>query len=238
MTSHAHHTDVGAYALGALDPADAERFEEHLADCPSCARELEELLGLRSVLAEFAQDAPATGDHGDGLNARPAPGMLDRLLGEAAAERRRRGRRRLALVAAALALVVAGPLAGAAWTTGQDADRARPGAAAEAVYAEGDKRSATDPATSVAATVATVPRAWGTEVAVRLSGVSGPRTCGLVAVGKDGTEQTVTTWTVPATGYAPREQRYYLGGAAYDRSDIDHFEVRTLDGTHLVTVPG
>ena len=31
------HTDVAAYALGLLDPADRQAFEEHLAGCPGCA---------------------------------------------------------------------------------------------------------------------------------------------------------------------------------------------------------
>jgi anti-sigma factor RsiW len=37
------HTDVGAYALGLLEPEDRRAFEEHLAGCPACAAELAEL---------------------------------------------------------------------------------------------------------------------------------------------------------------------------------------------------
>ncbi|WP_340561188.1 zf-HC2 domain-containing protein [Streptomyces sp. GSL17-111] len=230
---HAHHSDVGAYAIGVLDPADAARFEEHLAVCSACGRELEELLGLGPVLAEYAQDAPDT----DTLTARPGPGLLEGLLRDVAATARRRRGRRLALVAAAVVLLVAGPVAGAAWSE-RDGTPAQARGAAEVVFADGDKLTATDPGTRVAATVSTVPRAWGTEIAVRLAGVTGPQTCGLVAVGKDGTEQTVTTWSVPAGGYGWEEPHLYVGGAAYDRSEIARFEVRTLDGEHLVTVPG
>jgi anti-sigma factor RsiW len=35
--------DVGAYLLGALDPAEQAAFERHLAGCPECRSELEEL---------------------------------------------------------------------------------------------------------------------------------------------------------------------------------------------------
>ena len=34
---------VGAYLLGALEPDEAERFEEHLAECPRCLRDVAEL---------------------------------------------------------------------------------------------------------------------------------------------------------------------------------------------------
>jgi anti-sigma factor RsiW len=42
-TSDAPHWDVAAYALGVLDHRDTARFEDHLADCASCAVELESL---------------------------------------------------------------------------------------------------------------------------------------------------------------------------------------------------
>ncbi|MBW1603213.1 zf-HC2 domain-containing protein [Streptomyces sp. JJ66] len=230
MTSPVHHTDVGAYAIGALDEADAARFEEHLAACDPCAHELQELLPLGPVLADFAQDAP----HASALTARPDPKLLDRLLDEAGTDRRRHRRRRLTLVAAAAALIIAAPLAGAAVLGGQD--QAPGGTLAQAVYEDGQKVSASDPATDVAATVALVPRDWGTQVAVKLTGLSGPERCDLVAVGRDGTEQTVTTWAVSATGYGWQESDYFTGGAAYAPAEIARFEVRTLDGDHLVTV--
>ncbi|BCK70918.1 hypothetical protein Srufu_048710 [Streptomyces libani subsp. rufus] len=52
------HSDVGAYVLGVLDAADADRFERHLVGCDRCAAELEELMALTPVLAEFKQSAP------------------------------------------------------------------------------------------------------------------------------------------------------------------------------------
>ncbi|MDF9814968.1 zf-HC2 domain-containing protein [Streptomyces sp. SPB162] len=50
MTSpQGQHADVGAYALGLLDDADATRFETHLAGCASCMGELDELAGNRTA---------------------------------------------------------------------------------------------------------------------------------------------------------------------------------------------
>ncbi|WFE27576.1 zf-HC2 domain-containing protein [Solwaraspora sp. WMMD791] len=50
MTRSAHW-DVGAYALGALDADDVERFEEHLAGCWACAAELESLIPIVGLMS-------------------------------------------------------------------------------------------------------------------------------------------------------------------------------------------
>ncbi|MFI6349550.1 zf-HC2 domain-containing protein [Streptomyces sp. NPDC050560] len=54
------HETVGAYALGILDDAEATAFEEHLADCDRCARDLDDLVGVTPMLAALAglPDAP------------------------------------------------------------------------------------------------------------------------------------------------------------------------------------
>ncbi len=47
--------DVAAYALGALEPAEAEEFERHLKECDVCA---EELARFGHVVDELAVSAP------------------------------------------------------------------------------------------------------------------------------------------------------------------------------------
>ncbi|WP_143631837.1 zf-HC2 domain-containing protein, partial [Streptomyces thermovulgaris] len=42
MRSLERHGDVGAYALGVLDEAEAFRFEDHLMECPRCAAHVAE----------------------------------------------------------------------------------------------------------------------------------------------------------------------------------------------------
>ena len=44
MSTHADWADdAAAYVLGALPPADVERFRTHLEGCPECRRAVEEL---------------------------------------------------------------------------------------------------------------------------------------------------------------------------------------------------
>ncbi|MFB6437237.1 anti-sigma factor family protein [Streptomyces sp. NPDC056411] len=238
------HADVGAYALGVLDAADAEQFEVHLAACDWCAAELEQLMGLPRVLADFKASAPTP----ETITAVPGPGLLHGLLGEVTATRRGRARRRLFLVAAAVVLIVGGPLA-ALSLKGGAADPPAPAApplasAVRAQYAEGEKVTSVDPDTKVSAGVSMASRPWGTQVVLELANVKGPLSCSLIAVGKDGHRQTVTTWAVPKGGYGipgspakwNREPLYAAGGAALDRGDIDHFEISTLEGKRLATV--
>ncbi|WP_065960142.1 zf-HC2 domain-containing protein [Streptomyces sparsogenes] len=243
------HTAVGAYALGVLDPADAARFEEHLLGCDRCGAELERLMDIPPLLAEFATSAdgrtvldPAT------ITARPGPELLGRLMDDVAKSRRGHRRRRLYLVAAAIALIIGGPFAGAALTSddgGGSGGGAVAATPAKAAFDQGRKSGSTDPGTDVEAVVSLQAKGWGTAVALKLANVKGPKACDLVAVGKDGHEETVTTWAVPSTGYGikdgdasrwSKEPLYALGGAAMNPDQIDRFEVRTLDGERLAVV--
>jgi hypothetical protein len=46
------HEEVASYAIGALDDAEATRFEEHLVTCEACARRLESFLPVVGLLPE------------------------------------------------------------------------------------------------------------------------------------------------------------------------------------------
>jgi anti-sigma factor RsiW len=101
MTDDLHELSA-LYALDALDDADRERFERHLAGCEDCRRELASLGATAASLA-YAADGPA-----------PPPGLRGRILDAARAEpqnvvplRRRRIAPRVAAVAAVAAGVAA-----------------------------------------------------------------------------------------------------------------------------------
>ncbi|RAG87333.1 anti-sigma factor [Streptacidiphilus pinicola] len=58
MTGADLHTLAGAYALGALDDAERDAFERHLADCESCAVEVAEFRATGARLALAASLTP------------------------------------------------------------------------------------------------------------------------------------------------------------------------------------
>jgi hypothetical protein len=182
-------------------------------------------------------------------SSRPNLRVLDGALAGVRSERRRY-RRRMSLVAVAAGVVV---LAAAA-TVGLDLGRSDttsqgPVAApvpslgptewARALLLTGKIYNGSNNKTGVSAKVGIESKVWGTHVAIQLSNISGPKRCQLVAVGKDGTTEVVTSWVVPPEGYGKNGRPPLLthGGAAFRPNEIDRFEVRTLDGQNLVTVP-
>jgi hypothetical protein len=217
MRSLERHRDVGAYALGVLDEAEAFRFEDHLMECASCTAHVTEFRPAARQLMLYRRATPRSVHP----FAAPGPRFQDRLLGEVA-NRHRAGRRRwLYAVAAAVVIAAGGPAI--AMVTSHGSSPA-PVAATEA---------ATDSATGVWAQVSAEDRTWGSQIDVQVKDAGGPHACILVAVGKDGSEQTVTSWMVPPhDGDATRTQ----GGSAMRLKDISKFEVRTMDGKHLVTI--
>ena len=238
-TEPVQHTDVAAYALGVLDAADAERYEEHLAGCDRCAVELKSMTALTPFLAEHTREG------GPPVLERPRAELLEQLLtdtaGEAAAERRRRDSRRLWAAAAVFALVVVGGLLVVLAMLGDDGETEHTASPARQMFEHGEKTGTVDVRTEARATVSLEKKTWGTHVALQIGHIRGPANCELVAVGKDGTEQTVTTWAVPSHGYGIEDTRwheplYTHGGAAFARSELARFEVRTLAGRHLATI--
>ncbi|MFD7878555.1 anti-sigma factor family protein [Streptomyces sp. NPDC059766] len=241
------HETVGAYALGILDDAEATAFESHLATCEWCAQQLEELAGMEPMLAALA-DLPGAGTPaiGESLSAMPSPRLAEKLVDEVAERRAAKRRRGFYLVAAAAALIVGGPLTVLAATGGSDsgANNTAAGPAQAAFQTMTDKKSATDPTTHVTATVAVEKKDWGTHAVLQLKNVSGPEKCSLIAVGKNGERETVTSWSVPNWGYGLADAKtetaknplYVHGGAAFTPNQIDHFEVMTFDGKRLVEV--
>ncbi|MEU6377001.1 zf-HC2 domain-containing protein [Streptomyces sp. NPDC046909] len=244
------HETVGAYALGILDDAEATAFEMHLATCEWCAQQLDELAGMEPMLAALA-DLPGSGTPaiGESLSAKPSPRLVNKLVDEVAERRAQKRRRAFYMVAAAAALIIGGPLVAVA-STGDDsggnvsAHTTSSSPAKDAFDTMTDKVTATDPSTDVSATVAVEKKAWGTHAVLELSNVKGPEKCSLIAVGKNGERETVTSWSVPTWGYgipnAKTEQAkqplYVHGGAAFAPNEIDHFEVLTFEGKKLVEV--
>ena len=240
------HETVGAYALGILDDAEATAFEAHLATCEWCAQQLDELAGMEPMLAALA-DLPGSGTPaiGESLSAKPSPRLVERLVDDVGERRALKRRRSFYMIAAAAALIIAGPLAVIAANGGNSSGDTPAVATAKTTFDTlSDKVSATDKTTKVSATVAMSKKDWGTLGVVELSNVKGPLKCSLIAVGKNGERETMSSWSVPAWGYGianatkaeAKAPLYAQGGAALTPNQIDHFEVMTFDGKKLVEV--
>ena len=242
------HETVGAYALGILDDAEATAFEGHLATCEWCGQQLDELAGMEPMLAALA-DLPASQGSpaiGESLAARPSSQLSVRLVDEVSESRAKKRRQSFYMVAAAAALIITGPLAVIAVNGGSDGSKteAAPSSAAVAFENIADKVTATDASTKVTAVVAMEPKAWGTHAVLQLNNVAGPEKCSLIAVGKNGERETVSSWSVPEWGYGlptaktdeAKAPLYVNGSAAFTPNEIDHFEVMTFDGKQLVEI--
>ncbi|MER6736349.1 zf-HC2 domain-containing protein [Streptomyces puniciscabiei] len=214
MRSLERHRDVGAYALGVLNEAEAFRFEDHLMECPQCAAQVTEfgptarqLMLYRRATPRFVH--PMT---------QPGPRLLDRLLGEVAHRHRTRRRRFLYGLAASVVLAVAG--SGIMAFTGHEQQTAH-------------VTEATDPKTGVWAEVTADDGDTGSRLLLKVKDGTGPHACRLVVVGRDGSEQVIGGWMEPghATGTFTT-----LGSSTMHPDQIARYDVRTTDGQHLVSV--
>jgi hypothetical protein len=207
-----HTHDVGAYALGTLDPDDRERLEAHLPGCPPCQEVLASVAGLPRLLSlvppdRFRPDGAA--EEPIPPAARPSEAMYERLL--AAAVTRRRSRRRLALTGAAAALVVAAGAGGVAVV------EALSSPAVQVVAGSSG---------AVRATVQVRETSTGTALRLQLTGVPPEEHCSLVAVDRDGRREVVSTWEATYTGTATIDS-----STAIPRSRLSWLRIETAKAT-------
>jgi hypothetical protein len=236
MITEPEHTDVASYVLGLLDEEEMSRFEEHMLTCERCAAEADELMSLPPLLEPLVSRGGA--DSEPPATAVPSESLLPALLADVAADRTRKRHRRMLALAAAITLIVAGPVIGV--VLGHRGGTPATDSVAMDLVMVGEQHKAVNAANGVSAIIGLEPRSWGTHVAIELKNVHGPLTCDLIAVSKTGQTEVVTNWLVPSPGYGVpgNEQPLVVhGAAALNKSQIDHFEVRTLDGQTLITVP-
>jgi anti-sigma factor RsiW len=195
---------LGAYVLGALEPAERRQVREHLADCPACAAEVAELEGLPALLdrvrPEDLQAAPVA----------PSPDLFDRVLAAAAAEDRR-VRHRWLLVAAAVLVLLAGGVGTAVWAGwGSDpVHTAASGPVHMSVRALGDTA--------------------GTTLDVRVAGLPPRENCRLLVVDDGGTRHAAGEWLATYEGEAS-----FRGWTDVTRSDLAAVVLLGTDGRVLV----
>jgi hypothetical protein len=220
---------LGAYVLGALDPADRSKVDAHLAGCVGCREELASFAGLPGLLSRVSiaevEVAPEP----------PSPDLLKRLLAAVARERRRDHLvRRVAVSAAAVVVAAAVGVTGLAVNASHHSTTPATGNATTF--------TATDPITHVTASVVEWPKAWGAalEVKVALGGTQGQvdsyggqgtDRCQLVAVDANGVKDVAASWSATPSGKIVAQ-----GATAFAASDIASFDVMRGDQM-LVSIP-
>jgi predicted anti-sigma-YlaC factor YlaD len=211
--------EAAAVRLLTGGPPDPE-VEAHVADCPGCRTELDQLAALPELLA-MASTAV------EQMQAPSDDAMLERLLSAAAAERHRR-RVRAAFVAVAgvaAAALIATPVA----IIAANRDQTPVVSVADQVHA-----SASDPSSGVWGKVTIARSSWGSAVNLTVTGVEAGTSCTVVVVTKDGSRQTAATWWAQEyPGPASVEGTVAAGLPTIDRVDL----VDTASGRVLLALP-
>lgn len=205
---------LGAYVLGALDPAARRHVERHLEACRDCTDDLARLSPLPGLLGRVSeQEARAD------LLVPPADlldGVIRRLTAQERRLRTQVRRWRVATVVACLAALVAVVVAVAPWDTGPDR-----------VVVTSDP----PPTASTAATgeVAAIAWEWGTTVELQAADLPRRDRYELWAVAEDGRRERAGTWGTTASGAAR-----VRGASSIARSDLASVEVTDPEGRVLM----
>jgi hypothetical protein len=210
---------LGAYVLGALEPAERGRVDAHLADCDACRDELASFAALPGLLSRVSLDEVESDVASD-----PHPHLLERILDATVRERRRARRVRWVSAAAAAVILVGG--AGATGFAVSQPHQATPTATF----------SGTSSTTGLSASVVEWSKGWGSALKVELTGAGGlsysTPTCQLVAVSKSGQQDVAATWAATASDKIVAE-----GSTSLAPSDIASFKIVDAHGKELVSIP-
>jgi hypothetical protein len=237
---------LGAYLLGALDPAERSEFEDHIATCPTCKAELVRLAPLPGLLQRLSPEDYAAIENDDEVEIPdwppdfPAdvadipdladfPELADIELADPPREEpgpARPGwlrRQRVALAAAAAVVLLA--MGGFVFL-----EEDEPGPTT--IQASPVAWTAVDPTTGVHGRVELTRRGWGTELKLSMEDVpAGKKICHMIVYGRDGRQEVAGQWSAGAY----TALRAAPGSTSIQLADIERIEV-TAGGGLLVGI--
>ena len=227
---------LGVYVLGAIDPAERALVEGHLTTCRDCRDELAGLAALPALLARVtaeeaialaASDGPPPAGRPGG---RDAPPELLATVIDLTAARRRRRRWRDASLGVAAALIVAVGVFGGLRLGGSPA--APPAASANYPgQPNGPWQTATTAAGGMSATVQYRSMGWGTQLAVKVSGIPVGTSCQLWVIGPGGSRTLAGGWVTDNHEGAV----WYPGSAGLPAGGMRGFQV-TVAGARTLSL--
>jgi hypothetical protein len=233
MTGPAHdRAQLGAYAIGALDPVEARMVHEHLGGCLDCQREVNELMMIRRALDQVPPEAFLDGppDNGELLLRR----TLRRVATEAGPPAPRR-RMTGMYVAAAAAVAVA--LGGGILLGRESAPVQMAGPTftvettpSNAIIAEGENTR-----TGATMNVALEPKKGWVWVNATATGLPAGKPCALYVISNQGDKVLAGTWMVSPEG---AKKSRVTGMALVAPDDVKSVVIETISGNQeVVTVP-
>lgn len=219
---------LGAYALGVLDPVEARQVHEHLATCVDCQREVSELMMIRRALDQVPPEAFVDGppEEGDLLLRRTLRQVRDEVPS-------RRGFSAVAAVAAAVAVAVAlggGILLGRQTVSTPVAQPPTTTVPSNARLAEGTNQD-----TGTTMSIALEPRKGWVWVNANVQGLDAGLRCEMYVIAKDGEEILAGGWLVSEEGSA--KGTALEGTALLPPDQVKAVEIRTQEGQTMVSVP-
>jgi hypothetical protein len=217
--------ELGAYLVGAIEPAQRALFSRHLRTCPACRAELSDMAGLPSLLRRVPADTVGRLLDQDLPDAAPGP-PLSTLLRRVTALRRRRRIVSIALCISGAAIIGAAAGAGVLVLHGT-AGPAAAIAAAWAVTVQG-----TSPVTGAWAGVRYTGQPWGTKLQVSITGVAPGTRCQLLVIGADGRKIAAGGWDLSAR----QPSAWYSASVPLPAASLRSFEIITGRKV-LVTIP-
>ena len=229
---------LGVYVLGAIDPAERALVEAHLSACRDCRDELAGLAALPALLARVTAEEAIALAASDGPPPAGQPGtpeappeLVATVIDLTAARRRRRRWREAGLGVAAALIIAVGAFAGLRVGASPASSSSALSGVNYTGQANGPWQTATTSAGGMSASVSYRSMGWGTQLAVKVSGIPIGTSCQLWVIGPGGRRTLAGGWVTDQHEGAV----FYPGSAGVPTGGVQGFQV-TVAGAKTLSL--